>query len=393
LGKPQAMILSPEVPYPPVGGGALRSASIVEYLAARYDLGAIHFRQVGDPDPALDYPAGHLAEAHLIPLPFHARTLGARIGRNVWRAARGVPPMQDRFSGLENEIRSALRERRFAVIVVEHLWLAQYAGLLRDHAEKLVLDLHNIESRFFDTMAATSPLWYRPFLERFARANGELERALLPRFDLVLTTSPEDSTRVEGWAPGKTHVVPNTIPPQPQPSVEKRNEIVFTGNFEYQPNQLALAWFTAQCWPELLKRSPELKLRLVGKQIEYAIPNVRHDVNVEFVGPVEDAVKEIAHAKAAIVPLLSGSGTRLKIIEAWAAGTAVVSTPLGAEGLDAVPDEHLKLAASAWEFTQTTARLLDNEKERFRLARNARALYEERYTWRRVTQILSQLDL
>ena len=108
---------------------------------------------------------------------------------------------------------------------------------------------------------------------------------------------------------------------------------------------------------------------------------VAGDPRIRLLGPVEDAVRTIAQSQIAIVPLLSGSGTRFKILEAWAAERAVVSTTMGAEGLGAVPDHHLKIANDPESFAGAILHLLANSTEREGLARSGRVLYLENYTW------------
>ena len=108
---------------------------------------------------------------------------------------------------------------------------------------------------------------------------------------------------------------------------------------------------------------------------------MRGDSRVEFTGAVDDAIERISSAKVAVVPLLSGSGTRLKIIEAWAAGTPVVSTTIGAEGLTARDGEHLLLADDPASFAAAVSKLLASPAERGRIAQAARRLYERDFTW------------
>ena len=102
---------------------------------------------------------------------------------------------------------------------------------------------------------------------------------------------------------------------------------------EYHPNLTAVRFFRLEIWPRLRDRWPQLVWRLVGKNPKAVQRFTRGDPRIEVVGPVQDAVCELARSRVAVVPLLSGSGTRLKILEAWAAGLPVVSTTLGAEGL------------------------------------------------------------
>ncbi|MCX6610692.1 MAG: glycosyltransferase family 4 protein, partial [Acidobacteria bacterium] len=203
----------------------------------------------------------------------------------------------------------------------------------------------------------------------------------------LLTTSEQDKARIQH---PKIHVLPNTIPWHDLPTQPRSESIVFTGNFAYTPNQQALHWFLQNCWADLLKQKPKLRLRLVGKEIHYA--HSSHP-NIDYIGPVPDAIVEIAKSRLAIVPLLSGSGTRLKILEAWAAGTPVISTSVGAEGLEASPGQHLIIADSHQAFTQSILDLFDNEVNRSRITQAARSLYETTYTWQSARKILSELDL
>ena len=388
--KPKALMLLPEAPYPVIGGGPLRTASIVEFLAANYELHAIHFRLSGDPDPAASYPPGYLAASHTLDLPHHAKEFLPKLKRNLRRALQGVPPLVDRFSGFDAAIARILGDRRFDLIWIEHFWTAPYASVLRPHARKLVLDLHNVESQYFTSLAANSPTLHRPLLQRFSACSAALERRLYPAFDLVVTTSDRDRRRVPAKA---VAVVPNTIPWHDLPQVDKSASIVFSGNFAYQPNQQALEWFLANCWPAIRRALPICRLRLVGKEIQYAHAIAVGHGAIDFIGPVEDAVAAIASSRIAVVPLLSGSGTRLKILEAWAAGTAVISTTIGAEGLDANPGLQIKISDGSAAFSQSVVDLFDNKEGCSRLAQAARELYETSFTWQSSRKTLSELDL
>jgi glycosyltransferase involved in cell wall biosynthesis len=134
-------------------------------------------------------------------------------------------------------------------------------------------------------------------------------------------------------------------------------------------------------WPALQSRWPELKWKILGKNPERFRELAAKDPSIEITGFVEDAVTVIAQSQVAIVPLLAGSGTRVKILEAWAARTPVVSTSLGAEGLEYRDREHLVLADDAESFTTAVSELLALPDDRARIGAAGRRLYEERYTW------------
>ena len=297
--------------------------------------------------------------------------------RNGWRFVRGAPPLFDRYSGHEAQLRPFFA-RRYAVGVIEHFWCASYVTVLRPHCDRVVLDLHNIESELARTHALATGGLERIAGKRFASAYGKLERRWIPQFDLVLVASEEDRRRIDHPS---VHIFPNALPEIARPGVVESDSIVFSGNLEYHPNVEAVRWFRDEVWPRVTLREHPAKWRLIGRNPEAVASITAGDDRIELVGPVNDAVTEIAHSKVAIVPLLSGSGTRFKILEAWAAARPVVSTAIGAEGLGARSGEHLLIADSASDFAAAIARLLEDPELRHKLGEAGRALYLDRFTW------------
>ena len=362
-----ALFLSPEPPIPGSGGGGLRSASLLEYLRQRYSVDVLDF----DLRP-------------------HSKSFAAKAWRNSMRLLREVPPLFDRYSGYEDQLSARLGDSKYALGVVEHFWCAAYAPLLREHCRTLVLDLHNIESELARTHAGAAR-WPASWASgRFAEAYQRLEREWLPRFDIVLTASDDDARLVKRLIEHPSVIVyPNALPEIPRPQVAEENCIVFSGNLEYHPNIEAVRWFRSSVWPRIRERSPGLEWRLIGKNPDAVARWTSGDDRIRTTGPVENAVAEIARAKLAVVPLLSGSGTRFKILEAWAAERAVVSTPIGAAGLNAIDREHLLLAEGASALAAAVLRLLDDPSLRTQLGQSGRALYLNRFTWPRAWESLS----
>lgn len=325
-------------------------------------------------------PPGAINQHWQLPLPANGRSLPARILRNAGRFLRGVPPLIDRLAGFESQIASALEGQRYDVIFVEHFWLGPYVDLLRRFAGTVICDLHNVESEFFHSLSRAEPWPGRIAHQRFARLSEELERRYLPRYSSALVTSEQDAARVAGLAPGLALTVyPNTIPWRPMPEAGRERMVIFSGNLEYHPNQQAVAWFARSMWPELQKSEPDLRWRLVGMNPEAVANSVSELDRVEMTGAVEDAFAEIARGAVAVVPLLAGSGTRVKILEAWAAGTPVVSTRIGAEGLPGRDGEHYLLADSPSNFLAAVRRVLQDETLATRLRASGRLLYEKTF--------------
>jgi glycosyltransferase involved in cell wall biosynthesis len=296
--------------------------------------------------------------------------------------ARGVPPLVDRFAGFRGEIERALEGRRYDIGIVEHFWCAPYGEQMARVCGRTVLDLHNIES-VLDQRCAEVESGARAWAHRvFGRAYLKLERTWLPRFSEVLAASESDAERARAIAPGaRVTVYPNTLPLTPLPPGASEDAIVFSGNMEYHPNISAVRFFRREVWPLLRERWPGLVWRLIGKNPEAVRRFTSGDARIQVEGPVDDAIRELARAKAAVVPVLAGSGTRLKILEAWAAGVPVVSTTLGAEGLGARDGESLLLADGGPAFAEAVSRLLASMDLRQRVGMAGRVLLEQEFTW------------
>lgn len=364
------------------GGGALRSASLLEYLARSYDVDVVVFREPGAADPAPLFPAGVAREICTIDLPYHAKSSLARTLRNAERLVRGVPPLMDRFSGFADRVGGFVRGRTYDVAVVEHFWCAPYWEQVAPVSARTVLDLHNIESVLHNRCARSEHGPQALAQAMFQESCRELERKWFARYDTLLTSSQADAQLACGISPHSQIVpYPNAIPRVDQPDAAERDMIAFSGNLEYHPNVSAVRYFHQEIWPRLRQRWPGLVWRLIGKNPQAVARHTNGDTRIEFSGPVGNAVRELASAKVVVVPLLAGSGTRFKVIEAWAAGRAVVATRIGAEGLPARHGENMLLADDARSFAAAVTQLLTNADLREKLGRAGRALFEAEFTW------------
>ncbi len=390
--KPKALFLSPESPYPAIGGGPLRSASLIEFLSARFSVHAVVFHQEGDPDPVHAMPASKVDRLDVLELRRHSKNRMARTLRNSLRIIRDRPPLLDRFSGFGEELQNLLAGQSYEVALLEHFWCAPYVEQVRPRSKRVILDLHNIESAWHRSLAELESGARAIALRRFATASVALERQWLPQFDGLLVTSAADLEVTRSISPDTPATVyPNALPEIAQPQRVEKDEIVFSGNLEYNPNILAVRFFHDRVWQVLRERWPQLKWKIVGKHPEAIRAIVERDPRIELTGFVEDAVAALATALVAVVPVHAGSGTRVKILEAWAAGTAVVSTPLGAAGLECRDGEHLLLADDPDDFAGAVSRLLASPGVRGKIGAAGRKLYEQRYTWPTVWLSLSHV--
>ena len=389
------LFFSPEPPYPLAGGGQMRSASLLHYWADRRPVDLITFRVEGQGDPAAELPPRLVSATSVVPLPRHAKTRAARAWRNSLRLLRGRTPLLDRFTGDDSvaRVRAALAGRRYELAVIEHFWCAPYLDLIQRHAERVVLDLHNVESVLHASCARSEARLERLAHRIFSRHSARAERELLPRFDLVLAASELDAERVRALAPGaRVAVFPNSIPLRERPQAREEAEmLVFSGNLEYHPNISAIKHFRREIWPRLRRERPRLVWRLVGRNEAAWRRMSEEDPRIELSGTIPDAVEELAKATLVVVPVLAGSGTRVKIMEAWAAARAVISTAVGAEGLPVRDGENLVLADSADEWIKQVIELLEQPSRRRSIGECGRRTYEQHCNWPEAWRMLDEI--
>ena len=180
-----------------------------------------------------------------------------------------------------------------------------------------------------------------------------------------------------------THAVDDSSP----------QRLLFVGNLEHRPNAEGLAVFLETAWPTLQSRFPELELHVVGPAPADEPLQLRASHRVTFHGYVDDVRPHLAAAAAAIVPIVTGGGTRLKVLEALAAGTPVVSTKLGVEGLAIRDRQEALLTDSIAEFPDAVGALLAQPERRSALSAAGRRLVEEQYGWAAISDTLEKIWL
>jgi glycosyltransferase involved in cell wall biosynthesis len=254
---------------------------------------------------------------------------------------------------------------------------------------RLVYNWHNIESeamrRFGDTVASGAKRWYARLT---ASKLAALERDILKTAFGHVVCSVRECSQLRGIAPAaRIEVIENGVDVASFSGIadaaSPAQKIVFVGLMDYSPNVEAAISFARRIWPVLRQRFPELKLWIVGANPAPAVRQLGDLEGVTVTGTVPDVRPYYSGALAAIVPLRTGGGTRLKILEAMAAGVPVISTPLGAEGLDVTPGENILLAdpddSETW--LQHLEHLTASEAARKSLSASALDLVRGSYDW------------
>jgi len=287
---------------------------------------------------------------------------------------------------LLRELSALLDRERYDVVTFEFSQMAPYRRWLAQEGMRpvFVLDEHNIEYQILErTAASESGLSRRLFNSMNLTKLRREERQAWRSFDGCTVTSAHDEKLLLRDVPlAATTVIPNAVDLdffRPRATAPVPNTILFFGAHNYFPNADGLRYFLSECMPLLKQAVPAVKLRVVG----YTPAGFQSFANesVEMVGFVDDVRVELAAAAAVIVPLRVGGGTRLKILEAMAMAKPVVSTRVGAEGLEVVPDRDLLIADEPAAFAGAIARVLSDDALGQRLGASARRVVEESYGW------------
>jgi glycosyltransferase involved in cell wall biosynthesis len=276
--------------------------------------------------------------------------------------------------------------------------MASYQAACKRAASRplLVYDWHNIESELLEQYGAAAPSAAHGIYARLTAVRVRaMEQGLLAAADAHLVCSRREREALVARVPGaEVLVTPNGVDPEsfpeasPAADARVRSRLVFVGSMDYHANISAAVEFTTSVWPALRPHLPGCQLTLVGCNPAPEVRALARQEGVVVTGTVPDVRPYYEEALAAVVPLRTGSGTRLKILEAMAARVPVVSSTLGAEGLDVSPGENVLIADSVTEWVGAIQRLASDKDLWRKLGAAGRALVEERYDWRTIGRSL-----
>jgi len=390
--RPRLLFLAQSLPFPPHSGVAVRTYNVLRELQREFDVDLVAFSRLGhQPDAAAREAARDALRATLThvaePTPVPNEGSGMRRAWDHLRSVvtgRAYTYYEYRSGDYDRELRRSLRERPPALV---HLDSLDLHGLL-PHLPSVPIACthHDIDSALLRSRArwiGSAPR--RMYLELQAGRVERVERAITPRLALNVLTSETDERRLHALAPGAaTVVIPNGTDtdyfrPTGAPSIDGR--VVFVGPTNAYPNRDAVEWMLETIWPRIHGAAPAASLRLVGRSASEL--RARYDAvpGVTTLGQVPDLRPALSEAQCCVVPIRIGGGTRLKILDAWAMGKAVVSTTIGCEGLAAVDGENILVRDTPDAFAEAVRKVLRDPVLREQLERNARRTAAEHYGW------------
>jgi glycosyltransferase involved in cell wall biosynthesis len=389
----KVLVLKARLPYPLDFGASIRTYNLLKQAARNHELTLLSF---------YDAPEDKQYQLEMEKLCARVILVDRRLqkGRAI-KALRAVGSLFDRHpysvavarrSAMREAIRKELASQKYDLIHADTLHVS--CNLLGLKTPPVVLNEHNVEhlilQRKYDIQETflARKFWYSQWqkLKRF-------EQTACRQFERVITVSENDKQECLKLAPdAKVDVVPNGVDTeayQEPPATKPRTGLVFTGLMNWHPNEDGIEWFLREIAPQVFNHQPDTKLTVVGKNPSGRMARLvdKFD-NVELTGYVDDVKPYLHQGLVYIVPLRVGGGTRLKILEAMAAGIPVVSTSIGCEGIKVTPGTDILVADQPDEFARKIKILSDDKELCTNLITAGKRLVAEHYDWKIIARSL-----
>jgi len=403
------LFLTQIVPYPPNSGPKVKTWNVLRFLYQQgHHITLVSFVRSEEAQYISELEK-ICAAVHVVPI---RRSRLMDIGYMLRSYVTGRPFLieRDDLQPMQNLVNQLVRDGDFQFIHADQLTMVQFAlrgaTLSPQNKPKVIFDAHNAVWSIVERMLENTPWFMRPFLGVEARRVKRYEGDLLKTVDHVLAVTHVDRRGLEeALAFSKInkndHVAPITVAPiavdtqQQQPIKRKpgSKNIVTLGTLHYPPNADGIRWFFTDVFPLIRRRVPEATLTIIGKNppqdfVEYASSNPSV---VKLTGYVPELVPYLEQSALMVVPVRAGGGMRVRILEAFAYAMPVVTTTIGLEGIDAVPDRDVLVEDSVENFANRVSELLENITLQEELSINGRKLAETKYDWQVVLLAMNSI--
>jgi polysaccharide biosynthesis protein PslH len=403
----KVLFLTQVLPYPLVGGAKIRAYYMLQHLAQQHEVTLVSFVRGDDRPEDVAHLAQVCAAVHTVPM---VRSL-VRDGLGLLASlATRLPAAitRDRVPAMERLLARLVRETAFDVVHADQTAMAQYALCARDQSAargqrlRTLLDQHNAMYLLVARQAVLERGPARLVWQREARLFRRYELGLLRAFDRILWVTEEDleaAARLaaaegdsQAFERARQTVVPICVDPaQVEPIVadEGAAEILHLGTMFWPPNVEGVLWFAQEVLPLVLAELPGAHVTVAGKGPPPAVqalaaPGSPLHGHVDVAGFVPDAGPLLRQTRAFIVPVRAGGGMRVKIVDGWQWALPVISTTIGAEGIQVRDGENILLADSPQDFAAAVVRVLTDDGLAAALRANGRCWVETHYNWRTV---------
>ena len=288
----------------------------------------------------------------------------------------------------KKRLAAVLDKEQFDVVQLEVLFMAPYVETIRQHSKAMiVLRAHNVEHKIWERIAkdTKSPLkrWY---INHLAKTLKEFELNALETVDGVAAITRKDAAFFRKYCSKPVIDIPFGVYPEqfdPKYEIEGKPKFYHIGSMNWMPNEEGIRWFVDEVLPKTVEKVPDFVYHLAGRSMPEWLTSMKNP-HVDVVGEVPDAKEFVTNHDVAIVPLLSGSGIRIKIIESMALGKTVITTRVGAEGILYDEEVNIIIAENKAKMVEAIRSLNENPETAVRIGQAARKLVEETYDNRKI---------
>ncbi len=381
------LLLSNKVPYPPKDGGAIAILNLARGFVADGNKVTIlsmntakHHINIAD----IPFSLRNAINFKVVDVPATINMIAA--ARNLLFSK--LPYSLERFISDKylDELTKLLKSKNFDVVQLEGLYLSYCIDTIRNYSDALIsLRAHNIEHEIWQRVAAgTHNIIKRVYLNNLAKRILKCKISILNKYDVLVPITDRDEMFFARLGNNKPAFVSQTgvFIDELKPATENCDypSVFAIGALDWAPNQEGLLWFIKNVWPDVLQAFADLKFYVAGRNAPKWLEDILLDTNgLEYIGEVEDAHEFINSKAVMIVPLFSGSGMRIKIIEGMALQKCIITTSIGMEGIDGINAHNILVADDAKSFENAIFDVLNNSELFSRIGVNAREFISENF--------------
>lgn len=374
-----------KVPWPPKDGGAIACMNMTKgFSMLGHEVTVLCMNTSKHHVRIKDMPAQirNRAEFRLVEVPASINWIEAALNllfsKLPYNAQRFI---SDDFS---MELIKLLTEKQFDIIQLEGLYLCPYIPVIRKYSEALIAyRAHNIEYEIWERTAKLSEGLRSMYIKNLSNRIRRFEVSYLNAYDILVPITDRDGLILDKLGNNKPrHTSQTGIDFASLVPTAKKLEfpsLFHIGALDWAPNQEGLIWFFNNCWPKLHQENPQLKFYLAGRNAPEWFERLVKVQGVEYLGEINDAYDFINSKAVMVVPLFSGSGMRIKIIEGMALGKPIVTTDIGTEGIPTENGNNILIANDANEFIAAITRLINDRELADQIGKNAIGFIQERF--------------
>ena len=296
----------------------------------------------------------------------------------------------ERFISKEfkNRLAEVLEKEHFDVVQLEMLYMAPYVETIREHSKAMiVLRAHNVEHKIWERIAKETKFFVkRWYINHLANTLKNYELSALETVDGIAAITRKDAAYFRKFCSKPIIDIPYGVYPEeftPNSEIEGKPKFYHIGSMNWMPNEEGIRWFIDEVLPKTVEKVPDFVYHLAGRNMPEWLTALKNP-HVDVIGEVPDAKEFVANHDVAIVPLLAGSGIRIKIIESMAMGKTVITTRVGAEGILYDEEVNLIIAENIAKMVEAIRSINENPQIAVKIGQEARKLVETTYDNRKI---------